>query len=161
MDRRDFLTKLGLGLLGTAALPGCGRWNPQGAEKPNILFIAVDDLRPQLGCYGHSEIVSPNIDRLAARGTVFERAYCNVPTCGPSRISVLTGRRTTTAQWRTEDLKKEFTTLPRLLGQHGYTTRSNGKVFHYMHDRQEDWSRPPWRSTAIYYGEGDWAGYNN
>ena len=62
-------------------------------EQPNILFIVVDDLRPQLGCYGKELISSPNIDRLAAEGTRFDRSYCNVPVCGASRASLMTGLR--------------------------------------------------------------------
>ena len=54
------------------------------SKKPNILFIAVDDLRPELKCFGASQIKSPNIDKLAAESLVFNRAYCNVPTCGAS-----------------------------------------------------------------------------
>lgn len=66
-----------------------------GAERPNVLFIAVDDLRPELACYGKQHIHSPNIDRLAASGILFERAYCMVPTCGASRASLMTGIRPT------------------------------------------------------------------
>ncbi len=133
----------------------------EGGRKPNFLFIAVDDLRPQLGCYGHSEMITPNIDNLAERGTVFQRAYCNVPVCGPSRVSVMTGIRTTSNQWKTSSLKTNFSTLPAYFSQHGYYSISNGKVFHHMEDRKDDWSEPPWRSAEIYHGKQDWAGYNN
>jgi arylsulfatase A-like enzyme len=63
----------------------------QQDKRPNILFIAVDDLRPELGCYGVEAIKTPNIDRLAASGTVFQRAYCQQAVCNPSRASIMTG----------------------------------------------------------------------
>ena len=61
--------------------------------RPHVLFLAVDDLRPQLGCYGETNIHSPHIDRLAEGGVVFRRSYCMVPTCGASRASLMTGIR--------------------------------------------------------------------
>ncbi|MBI9019336.1 MAG: sulfatase-like hydrolase/transferase [Phycisphaerae bacterium] len=130
-------------------------------KKPNILFIAVDDLRCQLGCYGHSETISPNIDKLAAEGTIFKRAYCQVPVCGPSRVSVLTGVRPDSSMWKCSDLKTRFKTLPALFKDNGYYAISNGKVFHHMHDQEQDWSQLPWRSVPIYHGQGDWAKYNS
>jgi len=159
INRRGFLSAMGLGLLGVT-LPARGAADKGGAKRPNILFIAVDDLRPQLGCYGHTETLSPNIDKLAAGGTVFERAYCNVPVCGPSRVSVMTGIRTNSGQWKSSNLKEKYTTLPLLFKKNGYHTLSNGKILHVMSDRQDDWSERPWRSVEIYYGKGDWAGYN-
>lgn len=65
----------------------------QNTKKPNILFIAVDDLRPELNCYGQTQIISPNVDKLAASGLTFNRSYCNVPVCGASRASLLSGVR--------------------------------------------------------------------
>ena len=88
-SRRNTLKTLGLG---AAALTTQG-FRAQSQQRPNVLFIAVDDLRPQAGCYGHEQMKSPHIDRLASEGIVFERAYCNVPVCGASRASLLTGLR--------------------------------------------------------------------
>ena len=62
-------------------------------DKPNVLFIIVDDLRPELGTFGAKHIKSPNIDKLAAQSAVFERAFCNIPVCGASRASLLSGVR--------------------------------------------------------------------
>jgi len=92
INRRDFLAGLGAGAA-ALALPEFGNAAPPG--KPNILFIAVDDLRPELGCYGRSYIKSPNIDRLARRGMTFNRAYCQQAVCSPSRSSLLTARAPT------------------------------------------------------------------
>ena len=77
---------LGVGLLLV------GTMSP-AAEKPNVLFIAVDDMRVELGCYGDTQALSPNIDRLAQTGTLFKRAYCQQAVCNPSRASLLTGLR--------------------------------------------------------------------
>ncbi|WP_206028484.1 sulfatase [Thalassoroseus pseudoceratinae] len=122
--------------------------------KPNVLFIAVDDLRPELGCFGKSKIHSPNIDRLAADGTVFERAYCMVPTCGASRASLMTGIRPTRQRfvsyqtWAEKDAPG-ITTLNTHFREHGYVTLSNGKVFHHAKDNGQGWSKPAWRPRNV------------
>ena len=120
--------------------------------KPNILFIAVDDLRPQLGVYGQAQIKSPNIDKLAGQGLVFNRAYCNVPVCGASRASLLTGARPTRHRFINARTSKdvdypEAVSLPMLFKNNGYTTISNGKIYHHHNDDSLAWDEN-WRSDG-------------
>ena len=112
--------------------------------QPNILFIAVDDLRPELKCFGASQIKAPNLDKLAAESLVFNRAYCNVPTCGASRASLLSGARPTRHRFISYDTRKdeqvpEVTSLPMQFKNNGYTTISNGKVYHHADDDTTAW----------------------
>ncbi len=108
----------------------------QEAKRPNVLLICVDDLRPELGCYGVEHIKSPNIDRLAAEGRRFDRHYVQVAACGPSRCSMLTGRRELRSWdvWRqTRKLKTapaQPVSLPHLFKQNGYQTVCIGKISH-------------------------------
>lgn len=123
------------------------------AQKPNILFIAVDDLRPELYCYGKTHIKSPNIDKLASRGVLFKRAYCQIPTCGASRASLLTGIRPTSTRFTSYQTfinkdAPDVTTLPKHLKDHGYHTVSNGKITHHRSDIPEHWSEKVWRPKA-------------
>ncbi len=104
-------------------------------ERLNVLFLAADDLRVELSCYGDTPALTPNIDRLAARGTLFNRAYCQQAVCNPSRASLLTGLRPDTLRvWNlTTHLREthpDVVTLPQHFKQHGYHTRNIGKIFH-------------------------------
>lgn len=149
----------------SGCLPKAARWGSDpSSNRPNILFIAVDDLRTQLGCYGRRQVLSPNIDRLASEGVLFNRAYCQVPVCGASRASLLTGirpdfslRRFTNANTRADADVPHAVTLPQHFKENGYYTISNGKVFHYMQDSPQSWSRSPYRVYDYDTdGAGDW-----
>ena len=119
------------------------------AEKPNILFIAVDDLRPELGCYGSPIAVTPNLDALAEDGLLFNRAYCQQAICRPSRASLMTGARPeTTGLFHNyvslRELQPDILTLPQHLIGHGYETVYCGKIFHKGDtDEENSWSRAP------------------
>jgi len=115
-------------------------------------MIAVDDLRPMLGCYGDSRAKSPNIDELAGQGLVFERAYCNYAKCGPSRLSLMTGlrpgavgifgnRETDVVKFR--ERRGDATPMSRWFREAGYETRCFGKIYHDGWDVPDDWSAPP------------------
>ena len=122
----------------------------------NVLFIASDDMRPQLGLYGDPVVKSPHLDRLAARGTAFERAYCQMALCSPSRISLLSGRRPATTKVYQIDEKltvrthqPDVTTLPQHFKNEGYLTRSLGKIYHVGIDDDASWTTPAWHASGI------------
>jgi arylsulfatase A-like enzyme len=149
--RRDFLStslKAAAATFTTALLPK-SQVNAKG--QYNVLFIVVDDLRPLLGCYGHPEIHTPNIDRLAQHGTLFNRAYCQSPLCHPSRTSILTGLRpettdvfSNTVNFR--DKLPDVVTLPQHFKASGYHTQAIGKIEHNALTRDDafSWSVRSW-----------------
>ena len=158
LTRRKFISRLA----GSAAVVALGpALTVAQGERPkkNVLFIAVDDLRPQLNCYGQTQIISPNFDRLASEGLLFERAYCQQAICSPSRISLLTGLRpdSTTIYGLTkkvEDVLPHHTTLPQLFKNNGYETVSIGKIYHHADDDSRGWSKTPFLATDRFKGRG-------
>ena len=144
--RRSLLKMAGVGAA-TLGLPPS--LIAAGKKRPNVLFLAVDDLRPQLGCYGHEQMISPNIDRLASEGVTFLRSYCQVPVCGASRASLMTGTRPTPnrflgyATWAEKDLPGALSVAEHFRNN-GYHTISNGKIFHHRADCSNSWSEPAW-----------------
>lgn len=156
-----------LAVLLTLALAACApRLPPVPAamRQPNVLFIAVDDLRPTLGAYGDRTVKTPNIDRLARSGAVFLQTYAQVAVCNPSRASLLTGLRPDSL--RVWDLATDFrdtlpnvVTLPQYFRQHGYLSVSVGKIYHNTIPDPLSWSEPeykvpgfPYDPDAVYHG---------
>jgi iduronate 2-sulfatase len=130
------------------------------AERMNVLFFAIDDLRPELACYGHPRIKSPHIDRLAADGLLFERAYCQQAVCAPSRISLLTGLRPDSTgiydlQHPLRETKPDVLSLPQHFRQSGYETVSLGKIYHHVRDDNRiGWTGEAWRPEGTWTGRG-------
>jgi iduronate 2-sulfatase len=130
------------------------------ADKPNVLFIAIDDLRPSLGIYGAPDVVTPNIDKLASQGVQFNRAYAQVATCGASRASLFSGLsptkdRFTNYEARIYEDAPGIATLPQVFKENGYTTLSIGKILHDSEDSAEvSWSEEPFRLHSKTHGAG-------
>ena len=119
-------------------------------KKPNILFLAIDDLRPEIGAYGSKIAITPNLDKLAGNGLLFNNAYCQEPICSPSRASLMTGARPETINvienfTYFRDLNPDISTLPQLFWANGYETASTGKIYHNekFGDAKLSWSRKP------------------
>ena len=148
------MSRAGLFLLALAASLARG-----APTRPNVLFICVDDLKPTLRCFGDPVAITPNIDRLAARGVRFERAYCNQAVCGPSRYNLMLGSRSTSTG--IYNFGRDFrvawpdaVTLPQFFKQHGYTAAAIGKVYHVGHGSYDDaasWSVPSVKDKVVEY----------
>jgi len=121
----------------------------------------VDDLRPELNCFGSNHIKSPNIDKVANGGIIFKQAYCQVPVCGASRASLLTSVRPNVNRfidydtWADIDVP-DVLTLPNHFKNNGYHTISNGKIFHHKLDKKESWSEVPWQPIEDIKGTKYW-----
>ena len=134
--RRRFLKLAAVSAAGTAvsALDVLG----QGSKRPNVLFIAIDDLNDWIGCLGgHPDVRTPNLDRLAARGVLFTNAHCSAPACNPSRASLMTGILPSTSgvyhnpnPWRRSPVLKDAVTIPQHFMAHGYRAVGGGKIYH-------------------------------
>ena len=131
-------------------------------KKPNVLFIAIDDLKPMLGCYGDNSIKTPAIDALAEHGVVFTNAHCQQAVCGPSRASLMTGMRPDyTGVWdlktRMRDVNPDILSMPEYFKSKGYTTVATGKIYDpRCVDKQYDgpsWSVPYSKSAKYTYPE--------
>jgi iduronate 2-sulfatase len=145
------LKKIGMGMAMVLGLVCAVR----AASRPNILFIAVDDLKPLLGCYGDKNVLSPNIDRLASRGMVFLNNACQQAVCGPSRASLMTGTYPDTT--RIYDLKTKMReanpntlTLPEYLRNKGYETTGTGKIYD-PRCTDKHYDAPSWSIPHIQY----------
>lgn len=121
----------------------------RSAERPNVLFIAIDDLRPELGCYGSGFAITPNLDAIAKDGLLFNRAYCQQAICSPSRASLMTGARPDTIgvvenYTYFRDRNPDIITLPQHFWRNGYETVNVGKIYHgNFNDPKKSWSRLP------------------
>ena len=119
----------------------------EAADKPNVLFIAIDDLNDWVGAMGgNPQAKTPNLDALAARGVNFQRAYCASPVCNPSRTALMSGMRSSTTgvyenglDWRPRVPAEKFDTLNMHFRKNGYYVAGAGKIYHGAYPRLEDW----------------------
>ena len=137
LSRREILGVWGAAVASAALMPrALGAQAEPSSEKPNVLFIAVDDLNDWIGCLGgHPDTKTPNLDRLAERGVLFTNAFCAAPACNPSRAALMTGIRPSTSgvynnnqPWR--PVMPDVTTLPQHFMAHEYRVVGGGKIYH-------------------------------
>jgi len=137
MNRRDFLK---LTVAGAAALsvPNMAFSTGSSKNRPNVLFMAIDDLNDWIGCLGgHPDVKTPNLDKLASRGVLFTNAHCSAPACNPSRASLMTGILPSTSgiyhnptPWRSSPVLKDAVTIPQHFMANGYSAVGGGKIYH-------------------------------
>ena len=136
------------------------------ASRVNVLLVCVDDLKPAIGCYGDALAKTPNIDRLAAHGVRFERAYCNQAVCSPSRNALLTGFRPQSLG--IYDLATNFRraaptvrTLPQLFRDGGFHASALGKIFHVGHGNHDGFKHPAFAAVDFLYRAACWRRKHN
>ncbi|MCK4911016.1 MAG: sulfatase-like hydrolase/transferase, partial [Thermodesulfovibrionales bacterium] len=140
ISRRNFI-KLSTASLAMGAMPQFAFSSSLPSSRPNVLFIAIDDLNDWVGCMGgHPDARTPNIDKLSKRGVLFTNAHTSAPICGPSRTSLMTGLKpSTTGQYHNHplfrhpdspDILKNAITIPQHFMKHEYRAISGGKIFH-------------------------------
>jgi arylsulfatase A-like enzyme len=130
-------------------------------SAPNILLVSVDDFKPMTGAYGHETIQTPHMDRLARKGIIFERAYCQQAICAPSRASLLTGMRPDTTGvidlfTHFRDVRPEAVTLPQFFAEKGYRTWGTGKIFHASRPHDPDDQSYSWNEGYEPPEKEDW-----
>lgn len=156
LSRKNFLKISGLSLAALAVPRSLRAFSENFKQKPNVLFIAVDDLRPQLGCYGQSQIISPNIDRVSNEGVLFEKAYCQVPICMASRASLLTGYRPDHNYIynckAVDELVPDALTINKYFENNGYNIWASGKIYHHEVDHKKQFGSN-WENIEIKWSE--------
>ena len=154
MKAIQVVLQIGLWLLIMVLFIGCAT----PPQAPNVLFIAIDDLRPELGCYGNEQIISPHIDQLASEGLVFKRAYCQQPICMASRASLLSGYRPDTLDIYNcnslDELIPDVLTLDQHFENNGYQIWASGKIYHHGVDRRNQFGEQYVRPETNEQGRG-------
>ena len=148
--------KLIWAILASALFSGLNGCKPGEPVKTNVLFIAIDDMRPVLACYDDHLAITPNVDKLASKGTLFTNHYVQATSCAPSRTSMLTGYRpdevkVTNHKTHFRDTRPQVVTLPELFKNEGYTTISIGKIFHYGsgYNDSQSWNEEHYLKGAV------------
>ena len=148
MNRREFLKVTAAGAA-TLAMPSISAARRRNTSRPNVLFMAVDDLNDWIGCLGgHPDIKTPNFDRLAAMGVLFTSAHCSAPACNPSRASLMTGILPSTSgiyvnpnPWRKSSVLKNAVTIPQHFTANGYRSVGGGKIYHGSFPDPQSWQQ--------------------